>query len=84
MRIDPTDENVLVRKCGVLLDLGDVKECEVLMKLVERLRMSTGLFGSSSDKMLTCPGHDDLILLKERLSKLKNPEDDKKENENIA
>ena len=36
LKIDPKNEKALLRKCGVLVDLGGLKECE---ELLERLNV---------------------------------------------
>ena len=37
LKIDPMNEKALMRKCGVLVDLKEKKECEKMLKLLEEV-----------------------------------------------
>jgi len=37
LKIEPKNEKALMRKCNILIDLGDLKECEKQLKGLEEV-----------------------------------------------
>ena len=59
LKIDTKNEKALMRKCNILIDLGDLKECEKQIKLLEEVA-----FQSERSQII----YNEIKNLRERLS----------------